>query len=345
MHVHPTKIRTSISPSSAVELNTTSALANYATEAVLLDEEVTCARGKEREWIKTEKEEYSESFPVAFNCGAFWKLLVAARGVTKLLMEKRSQGITIKKSERRRTDIGRKPPVDPRVIKMGFRAQGYSNTWEELQKRLQKRFDSPPLRVKLQAELYGEAQTAEESTDYFILRIMRLYKRFFPTTLNEQILPLISELLHPTIRPFITSIPPTSVDQLLESTVAVQRNILPSTHHEQPKPLLLGPLLSTRPPPQCNFCPAQHFHRECPVLLARRTTPTTRRTNHTANLGNGTRRCKRGRTHLRSDQQAILSSGPPANLHQIPVRTTSKELRAVLDSGASQSFVRASALE
>nr|CAD7393051.1 unnamed protein product [Timema cristinae] len=32
--VHPTEIRTSISPSSAVEINTTSALANYATEAV-----------------------------------------------------------------------------------------------------------------------------------------------------------------------------------------------------------------------------------------------------------------------------------------------------------------------
>nr|CAD7590154.1 unnamed protein product [Timema genevievae] len=32
--VHPTEIRTSISPSSVVELNTTSALANYATEAV-----------------------------------------------------------------------------------------------------------------------------------------------------------------------------------------------------------------------------------------------------------------------------------------------------------------------
>nr|CAD7578812.1 unnamed protein product [Timema californicum] len=31
--VHPTEIRTLISPSSAVELNTTSALANYATEA------------------------------------------------------------------------------------------------------------------------------------------------------------------------------------------------------------------------------------------------------------------------------------------------------------------------
>nr|CAD7576159.1 unnamed protein product [Timema californicum] len=31
--VHPTKIRTSISPSSAVKLNTTSALANYSTEA------------------------------------------------------------------------------------------------------------------------------------------------------------------------------------------------------------------------------------------------------------------------------------------------------------------------
>nr|CAD7452893.1 unnamed protein product [Timema tahoe] len=33
MYVHPTEIRTSISPSSAVELNTTSVLANYATEA------------------------------------------------------------------------------------------------------------------------------------------------------------------------------------------------------------------------------------------------------------------------------------------------------------------------
>nr|CAD7394640.1 unnamed protein product [Timema cristinae] len=32
--VNPTEIRTVISPSSAVELNTTSALANYATEAV-----------------------------------------------------------------------------------------------------------------------------------------------------------------------------------------------------------------------------------------------------------------------------------------------------------------------
>nr|CAD7200509.1 unnamed protein product [Timema douglasi] len=34
--VHPTEIRTSIFPSSAVELNTTSALANYATEAELI---------------------------------------------------------------------------------------------------------------------------------------------------------------------------------------------------------------------------------------------------------------------------------------------------------------------
>nr|CAD7259196.1 unnamed protein product [Timema shepardi] len=35
--VHPPEIRTSISPSSAVELNTTSTLANYATEAGTVD--------------------------------------------------------------------------------------------------------------------------------------------------------------------------------------------------------------------------------------------------------------------------------------------------------------------
>nr|CAD7404852.1 unnamed protein product [Timema poppensis] len=46
--VHPTEIRTSISPSSAVELNTTSALANYATEAVITHHSVPYVRTKPR---------------------------------------------------------------------------------------------------------------------------------------------------------------------------------------------------------------------------------------------------------------------------------------------------------
>nr|CAD7578744.1 unnamed protein product [Timema californicum] len=42
---------------------------------------------------------------------------------------------------------------------------------------------------------------------------------------------------------------------------------------------------------------------------------------------------------------AILISGPPAHLPRILVHTPSRELRAVLDSGASQNFVRTSALD
>nr|CAD7428908.1 unnamed protein product [Timema monikensis] len=53
--VHPTEIRTSISPSSAVELNTTSALANYATEAE------TCF-GEEKMPLKCKKVSYREYF-------------------------------------------------------------------------------------------------------------------------------------------------------------------------------------------------------------------------------------------------------------------------------------------
>nr|CAD7202946.1 unnamed protein product [Timema douglasi] len=59
--VHPTEIRTSISPSSAVELNTTSALANYATEAgekTETQEEFTdknCAKtGKEKKVLSAQ---------------------------------------------------------------------------------------------------------------------------------------------------------------------------------------------------------------------------------------------------------------------------------------------------
>nr|CAD7589905.1 unnamed protein product [Timema genevievae] len=58
--VHPTEIRTSISPSSAVELNTTSALANYTTEAVVGQElkmpslSPTMSEGTIVKWMKKE---------------------------------------------------------------------------------------------------------------------------------------------------------------------------------------------------------------------------------------------------------------------------------------------------
>nr|CAD7572412.1 unnamed protein product [Timema californicum] len=48
--VHPTEIRTSISPSSAVELITTSALANYATEAGYKKSAVSCHSAPKKPW-------------------------------------------------------------------------------------------------------------------------------------------------------------------------------------------------------------------------------------------------------------------------------------------------------
>nr|CAD7256519.1 unnamed protein product [Timema shepardi] len=56
--VHPTEIRTSISPSSAVELNTTSALANYVTEAVKtnISKHVSREGGTRAEMNEPEKE-------------------------------------------------------------------------------------------------------------------------------------------------------------------------------------------------------------------------------------------------------------------------------------------------
>nr|CAD7258864.1 unnamed protein product [Timema shepardi] len=54
--VHPTEIRTLISPSSAVELNTTSALANYATEkypSIFLKEECKTILERENNTLTT----------------------------------------------------------------------------------------------------------------------------------------------------------------------------------------------------------------------------------------------------------------------------------------------------
>ncbi|CAG2058874.1 unnamed protein product [Timema podura] len=59
--VHPTEIRTSISPSSAVKLNTTSALANYATEAETVVKSKPLARTVQERTDKSVKFAGSES--------------------------------------------------------------------------------------------------------------------------------------------------------------------------------------------------------------------------------------------------------------------------------------------
>nr|CAD7573104.1 unnamed protein product [Timema californicum] len=56
--VHPTEIQTLISPSSAVELNTTSALANYATELEQMELEVREVDAAARPRLRTHVDSY-----------------------------------------------------------------------------------------------------------------------------------------------------------------------------------------------------------------------------------------------------------------------------------------------
>nr|CAD7400831.1 unnamed protein product [Timema cristinae] len=65
--VHPTEIRTSISPSSAVELNTTSALANYATEAGLCTEATFRKRPKIINGVPANIEEFPFMVKLMYN--------------------------------------------------------------------------------------------------------------------------------------------------------------------------------------------------------------------------------------------------------------------------------------
>nr|CAD7602734.1 unnamed protein product [Timema genevievae] len=71
--VHPTKIRTSISPSSAVEFNTTSALANYATEAgYLFEEKKSVARGNHAMHANVDYAQIVHSFIIDGSVGNFY---------------------------------------------------------------------------------------------------------------------------------------------------------------------------------------------------------------------------------------------------------------------------------
>nr|CAD7259987.1 unnamed protein product [Timema shepardi] len=69
--VHPNEIRTSISPSSAVELNTTSALANYANEAALLGGpgEPSCPAGVTTRELNTPSQEGTCTSPCCTQVG------------------------------------------------------------------------------------------------------------------------------------------------------------------------------------------------------------------------------------------------------------------------------------
>ncbi|CAG2060353.1 unnamed protein product, partial [Timema podura] len=83
--VHPTEIRTSISPSSAVELNTTSALANYATKAEAVTKISICkssggtVEAKDqliqvlKESIQTHRDEYNIMIK---NTASEWRIVV-----------------------------------------------------------------------------------------------------------------------------------------------------------------------------------------------------------------------------------------------------------------------------
>nr|CAD7455361.1 unnamed protein product [Timema tahoe] len=199
--------------------------------------------------------------------------------------------------------------------------ENYSNTWEEMCTRIKERLNSQHLKVKLQAKLYREALNKDESADQFILKKVQLNKRFLPNTPEEQIIPLITELLHPTLRPFSATIPPTSLDQLIEKA--------------RPSSEILVRLLF-----QC--LQNQGFQGDSASQEKKR---KGKRSTYTPELPEKRKEGMRARPNLSLEKVAILGMHPQTGLPRIQIDTNIGSFTTVIDFGASTSFIKTSILD
>ncbi|CAG2055910.1 unnamed protein product [Timema podura] len=148
----------------------------------------------------------------------------------------------------------------------------YITTWEEFQKRLTSHFARPTILAALHAEFYGREQQQTEMVETFLRHKVRLSQRLTPASPLDNLIPLLIELVHPGLRPFLRAPPPQDLEELITRNIDVERDLAKScsTTSATSRPAETPSTSSELLPPRFHFCPECHFHRDCPILGHRR---------------------------------------------------------------------------
>lgn len=97
-------------------------------------------------------------------------------------------------------------------------------TWQDFVDRFTRFFNGPSQLVRAQAQLYGEAQLPTESCESFIAKKLQMWRRLNQHLPDHHAIAPIIQLMRPSIRPYLITTPPTSIDQLLSISSDIERD-------------------------------------------------------------------------------------------------------------------------
>ncbi|KAL1447152.1 hypothetical protein WDU94_013887 [Cyamophila willieti] len=242
------------------------------------------------------------------------------------------------------------------------------------------KYDSKLALTKLKATFYGQQQSATESAENFVSNKITLYKRLFPDHSESDMILDIIELLHPNTKVHLQMIPQT-IDALLQRLEIIDKankhktgtigthetyqkhqnvNSSPKNHSNSNNQNPSNPngfpsyQNNTGYQPKCRYCPANHYHRDCPVLQQRKQQfndlshqqPTTATKESTLNKPNPPDRnltAPSTSQNNRSKDHASNITGLKVS-PSITIKIFNKHVPVMIDTGASNCFIEKSML-
>ena len=156
-----------------------------------------------------------------------------------------------------------------------------SLTWKKFREVMIHRFANTSSLMRLHAQLYSRKQTERESTAVFLQQKYLLTQRLIPDAPEEETTAILLESLRPSIRRVIRAASPRTFGELFDRAVDAEADEAEEQprreqRKEEPRQKPTSPTQNEtdrrREGPPCEYCPGFHYHRDCPVLAARRNT-------------------------------------------------------------------------
>lgn len=181
-------------------------------------------------------------------------------------------------------------------------------TWQDFVHRFLNYFNGTLQLVSTQAAFYGEAQQQDEPSDRFIANKLQMWRRLYPNSPDNAAITPILQMMKPSLRPYLITIPPTSIEQLLSITSNLEQSMQPTQTQFQEKTTFQrqynnykqntrtqqtynhnynnNAQATFQEAHKCKMCPGYHLHKYCPLRQQRNNYETSRGNNNQQSQSN-----------------------------------------------------------
>lgn len=154
----------------------------------------------------------------------------------------------------------------------------FVTTWEQFRDRLQARFSGAHKIAAAHTEFYGTTHKPNQPVERFIRQKLQLQQRLGTNLAEDEVIALLIGQLSSELRTLVRAARPTNYEELIMIANDLETDLNSRPKYKPPQPTApAGPPHREPPPrfnynqlPQCHYCPAKHFHRDCPELAKKR---------------------------------------------------------------------------